>query len=93
MKKNKKETAVERAIGKFTAYQKESDQAFLRHMTEQATVEADLRNRELKAFKDSMALLAGAIASNRSNSMEAQESVYNNYQTSIADSGKTYFTF
>ena len=93
MKKSKKETTVERAIGKFTEYQKESDQAFLRHMAEQATVEADLRNQELKAFKDSMALLAGAIAGNRANSMEAQERGYNNYQRSIVDGGKTYFTF
>ena len=93
VKKSKKQTAVERAIGKFTEYQKESDQAFLRHMAEQATVEADLRNQELKAFKDSMALLAGAIAGNRANSMEAQERGCNNYQRSIVDGGKTCFTF
>ena len=93
VKKSKKQTAVERAIGKFTEYQKKSDQAFLRHMAEQATVEADLRNQELKAFKDSMALLAGAIAGNRANSMEAQERGCNNYQRRIADGGKTYFTF
>ena len=73
LKKSKRETAVERAIGKFTEYQKESDQAFLRHMAEQATVEADLRNQELKAFQDSMALLAGAVAGNCANSIEAQE--------------------
>ena len=95
VKKSKKQTAVERAIGKFAEYQKESDQAFLRHMAEQATVEADLRNQELKAFKDSMALhaIAGAIAGNRANSMEAQERGCNNYQRSIVDGGKTYFTF
>ena len=51
VKKSKKQTAVERAIRQFTEYQKESDQAFLRHTAEQATVEADLRNQELKAFK------------------------------------------
>ena len=64
-------------------------------MTEQATVEADLRNQELKAFTDSMALLAGAIPGNRANSMEGQERGYNsnNYQTSIVDGGNTYFTF
>ena len=93
VKKSKKETAVERATGKFTEYQKESDQAFLRHMAEQATVEADLRNQELKAFKDSMALLAGAIAGNRANSMEAQDRGDNNYQRNIVEGGKTYFTF
>ena len=62
-------------------------------MTRQAKVEADLRNQELKAFKDSMALLAKAIASNRTNSMEVQERGYNNYQRSIVDGGKNYFTF
>ena len=62
-------------------------------MTEQATVEADLRNQELKGFKDSMALLAGAIAGDRANSMEEQERGYNNYQTSIVDNGKTCFIF
>lgn len=63
-------------------------------MTEQATVEADLRSQELKAFTDSMALLAGAIAGSHANSMEAQERGYNsNYQSRIVDGGNTYFTF
>lgn len=63
-------------------------------MTEQARVEADLRSQELKAFTDSMALLAGAIAGNRANPIQAQERVYSdNYQTRITDDGKTYYTF
>ena len=61
-------------------------------MAEQATVEADLRNQELKAFQDSMALLAGAVAGNCANSIEAQEMGYNNYHRSIVDGGKTYFS-
>ena len=58
-------------------------------MADQATVEADLRNQELKAFQDSMALLAGAVAGNCANSIAAQERGYNNYQRSIVDGGKT----
>ena len=61
-------------------------------MAEQATVEADLRNQELKAFQDSMALLAGADAGNCANSIEAQEMGYNNYHRSIVDGGNLLLT-
>ena len=60
-------------------------------MKEQAKVEADLRSQELKAFTDSMALLAQAIAGNRPSPISAHGSFCNNYQTTIQDDGKTYF--
>jgi hypothetical protein len=50
------------AMKEHNTYMQESDKKMLAEMKEQAEKDRELRKEELGAFKDSMALLASAIA-------------------------------
>ncbi len=61
-KPSKMQIAFTTAMKEHNTYMRESDKKFLAEIKEQAEKERDLRKEELGAFKDSMALLASAIA-------------------------------
>ena len=54
--------AFTNAMKEHNTYMQESDKKMLAEMKEQAEKDRELRKEELGAFKDSMALLASAIA-------------------------------
>jgi hypothetical protein len=54
--------AFTNAMKEHNTYMQESDKKMLAEMKEQAEKDRELRKEELDAFKDSMALLASAIA-------------------------------
>ena len=56
------QVAFTSAMKEHNTYMQESDKKFLSEMRELAEKERELRKEELGAFKDSMALLASAIA-------------------------------
>ena len=109
MKKNEKETkkgkpsklqvAFEKSMAEHKEYQKQSDNMFLNQMKEQYTAEIDLRREELSAYKESMALLANAIAGQQQQaSLQHQQHIGGSQQQLYpiqhdATSQKTYYTF
>lgn len=87
-KPSKMQVAFENAMKEHNTYLKESDKMFLSEMKEEGAKERELRKEELAAYKDSMALLANAIAGR---SQPVQQPYYNVHHD--IDSQQTFYKF
>ena len=76
-------------MDEFTKSQKESDEKILEEMKHQVKVDAELRKQELKAYTDSMALLANAISSRQQTTV--QQPLSNQFYFEDENSTKTYY--
>ena len=84
-----KQEEFKKCMEEFAKFQKESDEKFLEEMKHQTNVDAELRKQELKAYTDSMALLAKAISSRQQPSV--QQPLSNQCYFEDENIGKTYY--
>ncbi len=84
-----KQEEFKKCMEEFTKSQKESDEKFLEEMKHQINVDAELRKQELKAYTDSMALLANAISSRQQPTV--QQPLSNPCYFEDENIGKTYY--
>ena len=61
-RKSSKTGAVERAMASFMEYQREADEMYLKQMTEQREIEAQLRREEIKAQIESSEVFARLLS-------------------------------
>ncbi|XP_046862208.1 uncharacterized protein LOC124455594 [Xenia sp. Carnegie-2017] len=80
------QVAFENAMKEHNKYLKESDEMFLSEMKKEAEKERELRKEELNVYKESMSLLANAIAMR---SQPVQQPFYNVHHD--AESQQTYY--
>lgn len=85
-----KQEEFQKCMEEFTKSQKESDEKFLEEMKHQAEIDAELRKQELKAYIDSMALLANAISSKQQPIV--QQPLSNQFYFEDENSTKTYYS-
>lgn len=83
-----KQEEFKNCMEQYTKYQKESDDKFLEEMKQQAKVETKLRKEELKAYTDSMALMANAISSRH---QQAVDQPSNQFFFEDERNNKTYY--